>query len=82
MAEVFATLGPMLQGMAEAVQCPVLVLEGELDAITPPDWARALADTTGGEYRELPGVGHATGRKPIPFNLAIAAFARRVRKEP
>ncbi len=81
MAEVFEAIGPMLQQLAEAVQCPVLVIEGALDAITPPDWARALADATGGEYRELPGIGHVPGRKPIPFNLAIAAFARQVRKE-
>lgn len=82
MAEVFAVTGPALQQMAEAVSCPVLVLEGALDAITPPDWARALAKATGAEYRELPETGHAPGRKPIPFNLAIADFARQVRKEP
>jgi pimeloyl-ACP methyl ester carboxylesterase len=75
MAEVFALMRPALEQMATAIRCPVLVLEGELDTITPPVWARALAECTGGELRVFSGLGHGTGRRPVPINLALREFA-------
>jgi pimeloyl-ACP methyl ester carboxylesterase len=44
-----------------AVRVPVLVLVGELDAVTPPALARQMAAVApGAELVELPGVGHRT----------------------
>ena len=38
---------------------PTLVLGGEFDPITPPDWARMTADTLSNSFIfELPGAGH------------------------
>jgi pimeloyl-ACP methyl ester carboxylesterase len=49
---------------------PTLVVAGELDPITPAEGARALADTTGATYLEVPRGGH------VP--LLTDACARRV----
>ncbi len=75
MADAFALMRPGLEEMARSVSCPSTVLHGELDTITPPGWGKRLAELTGGEFQLFAGIGHSTGRKPIPFNLALRAFA-------
>ena len=42
-----------------AVRCPVAVLCGEHDVITPPAGAKALAERVGAPFHELPAAGHA-----------------------
>jgi pimeloyl-ACP methyl ester carboxylesterase len=75
MSEVFGAGHDLLLELARGIRCPVLVLEGELDRVTPQSWAEALAAETGGTYRLLPDTGHFPGRKPVPVNLALREFA-------
>lgn len=57
------------------VRCPVLVIHGDRDLVTPVEWGRALAEITNGELLELPGVGHLLGgRYPVVINLALHRF--------
>ena len=66
--------------LASQVRCPVLVVEGTLDTITPMHWAEALADATGGELQVFEEVGHVPhARKPAAFNLALKEFVERDR---
>jgi pimeloyl-ACP methyl ester carboxylesterase/predicted glycosyltransferase len=81
MRDVFLAGRDAFVDMARRINCPVLVLEGELDTITPRSWAEALAAETGGEYRLLPRTGHTVGRKPVPINLAMREFTQRANKE-
>jgi pimeloyl-ACP methyl ester carboxylesterase len=81
MRELFSAGRAAYLEMARRVQCPALVLEGELDTVTPQSWAEALADETGGDYVLLADTGHSVSRKPVPINLAMREFARRVDKE-
>jgi pimeloyl-ACP methyl ester carboxylesterase len=72
-----------LRPLAAQVRCPVLVVEGELDAVALPHWARALAEDTGGELVMIEGAGHHPGgRKPVRFNLELRRFVERVAAEP
>ena len=42
-----------------ASDIPTLLMSGEFDPITPPDWGRHAAETLGnGFYYEYPGIGH------------------------
>jgi pimeloyl-ACP methyl ester carboxylesterase/predicted glycosyltransferase len=65
-----------LRELAENLDCPVLVISGERDRITPPRDARALARLSGGRLEAVPGAGHfLQARKPVVFNLALREFA-------
>ncbi len=77
-ADRLAEAGRELRPFATQVRQPVLVLNGELERIALVHWARALAEDTGGDLVVVPGAGHAPGRKPVPFNLALRRFAERV----
>lgn len=59
---------------------PVLALTGEHDAMTPPKYARFLADRVpGGRVRIVPGAGHlAMIERPAETNDAIANFVQAV----
>jgi pimeloyl-ACP methyl ester carboxylesterase/predicted glycosyltransferase len=81
MSEVFGAGLDAFVEMAQTIRCPVLVLQGELDAVTPPSWGEALAKATNGRYHPLPDTAHTLGRKPVPINLAIRDFAGRDHKE-
>jgi pimeloyl-ACP methyl ester carboxylesterase len=71
--------GAALRPLARRLRCPVLVVEGGLDAIAPPHWARALAQDTGGEFVLIDNAGHHPGgRKPVRFNLELRRFVERV----
>ena len=47
-----------LRTLAQNLDCPVLVVPGERDKITPPRDARALARLSGGKLELVPGAGH------------------------
>jgi pimeloyl-ACP methyl ester carboxylesterase len=45
---------------------PTLVMAGEYDPITPPEWARHAAETLSNSYVfEFPGTGHGTSAKTL-----------------
>ncbi len=61
-----------LRALAQNFDCPVLVVSGTRDKITPPRDAHALARLSGGELEVIPGAGHFLhARKPVPVNLAV-----------
>jgi pimeloyl-ACP methyl ester carboxylesterase/predicted glycosyltransferase len=61
--------------LAERVECPVLVIHGTKDRITPYDDGKALAEITGGRLETVEGAGHLPhARKPVQVNLAIRDF--------
>ena len=76
MSDVFGAGLDAFVEMARTISCPVLVLQGELDSVTPPSWGEALAKETGGRYHLLPATSHTVGRKPVPINLALREFAQ------
>ena len=64
-----------LRGLAEALECPVLVVHGDRDRITPLRDGRALARLGGGELEVVRGAGHFPhARKPVQVNLALRDF--------
>ena len=65
-----------LRGLAEGLDCPVLVIQGTRDKITPPRDGRALARHAGGELEVVRDAGHFPhARKPVQVNLALRDFA-------
>ena len=80
-----ATLGLSLMGrraapatrreqteLAARVRCPVLVVHGTKDRITPYADGKALAGITGGRLETVEGAGHLPHvRKPVQVNLAL-----------
>ncbi len=73
--------GPGLQPdetreLCRRVRCPVLVLHGEADSISPLGRGAALAESTGGRLVTLEGAGHAPhARDPVKVNLLLRDFA-------
>jgi pimeloyl-ACP methyl ester carboxylesterase len=64
-----------LIGLCAGSRCPVLVISGEEDAITPPEWAAELAERTNGTLVQLDGAGHLPhARDPVQVNLLLKAF--------
>jgi predicted glycosyltransferase len=65
-----------LRGLAEDLECPVLVVHGDGDRISPPRDGRKLARLAGGELEVVRGGGHFPhARKPVQVNLAIRDFS-------
>jgi pimeloyl-ACP methyl ester carboxylesterase/predicted glycosyltransferase len=65
-----------LRELARDVECPLLVIHGDGDKITPPRDGRALARLAEGELEEVHGAGHFPhARKPVQVNLALRDFA-------
>ena len=61
--------------LARRVECPVLVIHGKKDKITPYADGKALAKLTGGRLETVEGAGHLPhARKPVQVNLAIRDF--------
>jgi pimeloyl-ACP methyl ester carboxylesterase len=61
------------------VECPVLVINGDLDQCQPPARSRRVAELTGGELVVIEGAGHLPhARDPVRVNLEIAGFLRRL----
>ena len=56
-------------------RCPVLVIHGTKDTITPYADGKALAKITGGRLETVEGAGHLPhARKPVQVNLALREF--------
>jgi pimeloyl-ACP methyl ester carboxylesterase len=69
--------------IAARVECPVLVIHGEDDAIRPIAGAAELAALTGARFMRMPGVGHCPqARKPVAVNLALREFVENVTASP
>jgi predicted glycosyltransferase len=65
--------------LAKRVRCPVLVLHGDNDAISPHARGVALAEATGGTLVTLEGSGHLPqARDPVKVNLLLHEFLGRV----
>jgi pimeloyl-ACP methyl ester carboxylesterase/predicted glycosyltransferase len=65
-----------LRGLARDLDCPVLVIQGDRDRITPPRDGRALARLGEGQLEVVPGAGHFPhARKPVQVNLALRDFS-------
>ena len=65
-----------LRDWCAGVCCPVLVVHGDRDQISPRRWATALAEATGGSLVVLEGAGHIPlARDPVKVNLMIREFA-------
>jgi pimeloyl-ACP methyl ester carboxylesterase/predicted glycosyltransferase len=65
-----------LRDLAQNLRCPVLVLQGDRDAITPPRDARALARLGRGRLEVVRGAGHFPhARRPVQVNLALREFS-------
>jgi pimeloyl-ACP methyl ester carboxylesterase/predicted glycosyltransferase len=65
-----------LRGLAQSLDCPVLVVSGDRDMTAPPRDARALARLGGGKLEVVTGAGHFPhARKPVQVNLALRDFS-------
>jgi pimeloyl-ACP methyl ester carboxylesterase/predicted glycosyltransferase len=61
--------------LAERVSCPVLVIHGDQDGISPIARGQALAAATGGRLLTMEGSGHCPHvRDPAAVNLALRDF--------
>jgi pimeloyl-ACP methyl ester carboxylesterase/predicted glycosyltransferase len=66
----------VLRGLAKDIDCPVLVIHGDRDKITPYRDGRALARLGDGRLERVRGAGHFPhGRKPVQVNLALRDFS-------
>jgi pimeloyl-ACP methyl ester carboxylesterase/predicted glycosyltransferase len=64
-----------LRELARNLECPVLVVHGSRDKITPLRDGRALARLSGGRLELVRGSGHFPhARKPVQVNLALRDF--------
>ena len=64
-----------LLGLCAKVRCPVLVIHGEEDAISPVARGEVLAEATGGSLVTIRGGGHGPmARDPVKINLLIHDF--------
>ena len=63
------------QALCRRVRCPVLVIQGDQDAITSHTRGTAFAEHLGGDLVLLEGSGHAPHiRDPVKVNLLIREF--------
>ncbi len=66
------------RALSRRVRCPVLVIQGEEDAVTGAGRGIGLAEATGGELVLLGGSGHGPHvRDPVACNLLVREFLRR-----
>jgi pimeloyl-ACP methyl ester carboxylesterase/predicted glycosyltransferase len=65
-----------LRELAQGLECPVLVISGTRDKITPPRDGRALARLAKGQLEVVEDAGHFPhARKPVQVNLAMRDFS-------
>lgn len=66
---------PRQRALAGQMRCPVLVISGTADRITPHADARALAAAARGQLYVIEGGDHAAiVRRPVEVNLALSGF--------
>jgi len=64
-----------LSELAANIGCPVLVVHGERDRLTPLRDGTALARLSGGRLEVVPGAGHFPhARKPVQVNVVLREF--------
>jgi pimeloyl-ACP methyl ester carboxylesterase/predicted glycosyltransferase len=69
--------------LCSRLQCPVLVIHGDEDAIVPHRRGRLLAEATDGQLLTIEGGGHCVqARDPVKVNLAIDEFLGRGDRPP
>ena len=67
------------EALLAGVRCPVLVIHGDGDRITPIERGLRIAELTGGELVVMEESGHApTARDPVKVNVLMEDFAARV----
>jgi pimeloyl-ACP methyl ester carboxylesterase/predicted glycosyltransferase len=67
---------PRLRALARGLDCPVLVIHGDHDRITPFRDGRALARLANARLEVVAGGGHFVhARKPVQVNIALRGFA-------
>jgi pimeloyl-ACP methyl ester carboxylesterase len=59
-----------------SIHCPVLIVVGEEDTVTPPPLSRGMHEAiAGSEFVTIPRAGHlASLEQPDAFNAALARF--------
>jgi pimeloyl-ACP methyl ester carboxylesterase len=68
-----------VRGWCAAGRCPVLVVHGDDDQISPLRRGKALAEATGGPLVVLEGSGHIPlARDPVKVNLLLREFMERL----
>jgi pimeloyl-ACP methyl ester carboxylesterase/predicted glycosyltransferase len=66
-----------------AIRCPVLLIHGEDDRISPVRRSQRLAELTGGELVVMPGSGHLPlARHPVRVNLRIRELVEQIAPSP
>jgi pimeloyl-ACP methyl ester carboxylesterase len=69
---------PLDEDMYRRIKCPVLLIHGAEDTVTPPSMSEKVAELTGGDLHILPGVGHAANaRFPAWCNTVARDFLAR-----
>src|SRR3954453_13318869 len=77
------TTREQIEDLIAGVRCPVLVLHGDRDVISPPAAGRRVAELTRGELIVMEGSGHGPHlRDPVRVNAVIRDFAARVLGSP
>jgi pimeloyl-ACP methyl ester carboxylesterase/predicted glycosyltransferase len=69
------------RALAARIQCPVLVVQGTDDGVTPPDHGRGLVEAIGDNASlvEVQGSGHGThSRDSVWFSLLVRDFVGRI----
>jgi pimeloyl-ACP methyl ester carboxylesterase len=65
----------LLRELCARIECPVLVIHGDRDLISPHARGVALAEATGGTLVTLDGAGHSPHmRDPVKVNLLLRDF--------
>ncbi len=68
------------ESLCARVRCPVTVVHGTEDRITPPAYGEAMARHTGGSLVLIEGAGHGPqARQPVVVNRLIKDFVDRIR---
>jgi pimeloyl-ACP methyl ester carboxylesterase len=64
-----------VEAVVRQIRCPILIIQGEQDAVCPYGKAVALARLTGAPLLTIEGAGHnPAARDPVRFNLLLRDF--------